>query len=116
MSHRRYQEVWYEPNTETTWPVNIRIWAGLTLTDLFEYLGPSCNRFGRDCYIKRNNWQENLIVEYEERTVQKQDSDLTNENRSQFGLRNDCILNELHNFHIIENKTFDIMHDLLEGE
>lgn len=31
------------------------------------------------------------------------------------GIKQPCILNNIENYHILENQTFDIMHDILEG-
>lgn len=52
------------------------------------------------------------------RTIENYDEDLLllDGNRNHVkGIKQQCILNSIENYHILQNQTFDIMHDILEG-
>lgn len=46
------------------------------------------------------------------RTIDNYETDLK---QSNYGIKNKCIFNEINNFHIIQNPSVDLMHDVFEG-
>ena len=49
------------------------------------------------------------------RDVQSHEAEMSTANPSQTGLKRDSVLNDLSFYHITDNVTPDIMHDVLEG-
>lgn len=49
------------------------------------------------------------------RSVDLYEDDVRDNDVSRTGIKTRSPFNELHNFHVIENTSLDIMHDLFEG-
>lgn len=64
-----------------------------TKTDVHEHI---------DCLRNQTNYNADLLIPDKDRIKKT-------------GLKEDSIFNTLHDFHVIDNYVFDIMHDLLEG-
>lgn len=98
--------------------------AGDTLAvhELFGLLGPSANMFCRECTISRNEFHEHPVMNtyalrdeqwYKENLNRLRKKKITS---TECGLKPaGCILNDLQEFHITKNHSFDTMHDLAEG-
>lgn len=52
------------------------------------------------------------IIDYNIQLSQIENGD---EQQHVFGVKRHCLLNDINNFHILQNKTVDLMHDVLEG-
>lgn len=94
----------------------------LAMHELLGLLGPSANFFCRECTITRNKFLEDPYVnQYPLRDRQWYETNLqrlqTKEVSSkECGLKpGGCILNDLEQFHLTDNHSFDVMHDLAEG-
>lgn len=70
----------------------------------------------RSCTIKKAGlWQqttENLDLM---RNKANYSADLQISNPAETGIKTDCSLNTLQNYHVTDNSVFDVMHDILEG-
>ena len=93
----------------------------LAAHDVLGFLSPSANRLCRLCKGLRSDIQ-NYFTEkdFELRTVEDHDESVqvalqTPRGDSNTGIRNECPLNVLKNFHCVNNYNLDIMHDLEEG-
>lgn len=49
------------------------------------------------------------------RTIDRYEDDIKCLTASTTGVKGKCVFNELYDFHVIENVSLDIMHDLFEG-
>lgn len=49
------------------------------------------------------------------RTQENYHSDLIRAKTNETGLKEDCVFNQLRNYHFVVNKSVDFMHDVLEG-
>ena len=76
----------------------------------------SAHRYCRVCSATKDQCQS-MTIEYPSlvRTVQSYELDISRAQFKETGLKERCIFNELHNFHISENISLDVMHDLSEG-
>lgn len=90
--------------------------------ELFGLLGPSASYFCRECTITRNEFLDDPHSNnYPLRDRQWYEENLGRLHNKQIapkdcGLKpNGCILNELQQFHLTNNHSFDVMHDLAEG-
>lgn len=90
----------------------------MAIHDIFGLTSPSSNCFCRSCYITRNEFldRNNFYYKYDSRNrIEYEIKIRTLENSRQYGIKDLCILNDSKTFHVMENYTFDLMHDLLEG-
>lgn len=49
------------------------------------------------------------------RNVENYAQDVLTDNMTETGIKSDCVLNELKDFHVTKNQSLDLMHDFLEG-
>ncbi|KYN14640.1 hypothetical protein ALC57_13147 [Trachymyrmex cornetzi] len=96
---------------------------GLSVHDVYNFLGPSANMLCRMCLYTRADLHAGSVEPAEPRTEElfNQHLDLleqTNfsaESKSTTRIRGDCSLHSSRYFHISRNKIFDPMHDFLCG-
>lgn len=87
---------------------NLGVHSILGLTESF-----SSNYFCRFCTSSKLDTQKQLSESLE--TIRQPGNYQEHLENSAFGVKTECIWNELPNFHIYENICCDIMHDLFEG-
>lgn len=87
---------------------NLAVNTVLGLTQSFNSI-----RFCRYCREEKNNTRQGTF-ETNFRTLNNYNADVL-ENNIQTGVKTECIFNELSSFHLVENMSFDIMHDIFEG-
>ncbi|KAJ8044396.1 hypothetical protein HOLleu_07132 [Holothuria leucospilota] len=89
----------------------------LALNPLLGFAGSfSANYYCRFC--KSHKTVSQTAIDEDEpllRTKENFEKDLQTSNLSETGVSHNSILNHLSNYHIIDNKAVDIMHDLFEG-
>lgn len=67
----------------------------------------------RICTATKKDAQK--LVHEKKRYVRTQNDYLNCVINSTFGIQEECIFNKIPNFHVLENISIDLMHDLLEG-
>lgn len=93
----------------------------LAAHEVLGFLSPSANKLCRLCKGTRGDIQIYFTEkDFELRTVEDHDESVQialqiQRGDSDTGIRNECPLNVLQNFHCITNFNLDIMHDLQEG-
>lgn len=74
---------------------------------------------GRPCRICQASIEEIRAFHSEDmkllRTIESYDKDIIMNNPSITGIKEKCIFNEVNGFHVCENITLDLMHDIFEG-
>ena len=72
--------------------------------------------FCRMCYADPD-LIKTLTIEDESlmRTTENYENGIKNINMTKTGIKSECVFNQLHDFHVIENATVDVMHDFFEG-
>lgn len=70
----------------------------------------------RICMMKNVNFKKSLVEDKKLlRTKQNYDVDLETNDVSKTGLKEKCIFHEIERFHVCENQSLNIMHDVFEG-
>ena len=93
----------------------------LAAHDILGFLSPAANKLCILCKCSRSDIQESFIEKaFLLRSVQDHNESVQLASQRQHGdptsgVRNECVLNTLQNFHCVTNCNFDIMHDLQEG-
>ena len=71
------------------------------------------------CRICRASSEEAAIMTTENESIlrnrENYEADVRLQNSSQTGIKSSCVFHHIENFHVTENLTVDMMHDLLEG-
>lgn len=111
-------------------PVNCQEFKGSVFPRVFQVVGDNlavnsvlgfssgftANYFCRECRSHRNECQTQVVEKKDDlRTKQNFAEDLLIGNLTLTGVATNSSLNTLSYFHVVDNSTFDIMHDLLEG-
>jgi hypothetical protein len=111
-------EIDYEGEKRTVYFILARlIGDNLALNELLGFRkGFNANKFCRICTLaKAETHVSTISSDTDLRSIESYDADLQKKNEKVTGIREECIFNQLDNFHCVENIVCDLMHDLFEG-
>lgn len=78
-----------------------------------------CFRANSFCRFCKANAEEAAVMTEEDksklRTEENYDQDLKKNNMSETGIKEPCVFHKVKNFHLTQNLSVDMMHDILEG-
>lgn len=83
--------------------------CGFSESFVANYFCRICSAKSSDCKVMTIE-NESLI-----RTVESYEIDVSKNNFAETGIHEKCVFNSISNFHICQNQTVDLMHDVFEG-